>query len=206
MSQILPFRSEVEVSREAPKVVDLQGEESEAIFSALASETSRAIYRSLYDEPATASDLAERVDTSVQNVRYHLEKLQNAGLIDDVDTWYSSRGNEMTVYAATNEALIVAGDKYQQSELRSLFKSSAGAFGLLVGFSAIVHVLTLEHFTQEAFLPGTHDGSGVAPQDVQSVEALLVEPGALVFLGGLVLLAVYVAWSYRSIKGRNLEP
>lgn len=204
MSQILPFKSEVEVSRDSPRVIALEGEESEAIFSALASDTSRSIYRTLYEEPATASEVADQVDTSVQNARYHLEKLEAAGLIDAVDTWYSSRGNEMTVYAAMDEALIVAGDKHRSSELRSLFKGSAGAMVFLAALSVIVQGVVAEYFT-EPVRPGVESGDAgneFLQMDTvpQAVDVLTVEPGVLVFLGGLVIIGMATAMRYQQIR------
>lgn len=203
MSQILPFKSEVEVSRDSPRVVTLDGDDSEAIFNALASETSREIYRALYQDPATASEVAEKVDTSVQNVRYHLEKLQEAGLIDQVDTWYSSRGNEMSVYAASNEALIVAGDKHRSSELRSLFKSSAGAMAVLAGASVLLHWMAIELYTEtmQPVSDQTRDQVGIAMVP-EAIDVVNFPPGVLAFLGGFIILAVFTALSYRRIQDK----
>ncbi len=92
-------------------MVTLEDTDAENVFEVLASETSREVLVTLYDEPGTASDLADRVDTSQQNIHYHLTRLQEAGLINEIDTWYSSRGVEMTVYGPTNEPLVLfAGD------------------------------------------------------------------------------------------------
>jgi len=55
----------------------------------------------LYEEPQTASDIAKSLDMSVQNAKYHLDKLEEAGLIEIIDIWYSDRGREMNVYAPT---------------------------------------------------------------------------------------------------------
>ncbi len=203
MARILPLKSEVEVSRDAPRVIDLEGEESEAVFSALASDTSRSIYRALYEEPATASEIADMIDTSVQNVRYHLEKLEKAGLIDEVDIWYSSRGNEMTVYAASDEALIVAGDKHRSSELRSLFKTSAGALGILLAISFVINALMVEFFT-ETLRPGSPSRGGyiqVGEADPSVYDVIALDPGLLVFLGGFIMITMFTAYS--AIKMRR---
>jgi len=39
----------------------------------------------LYEEPQTASDIAKSLDMSVQNAKYHLDKLEEAGLIEIID-------------------------------------------------------------------------------------------------------------------------
>lgn len=216
MSRILPFKSEVDATPDKPRVVNLEGDEAEAVFNALSSDTSREIYRQLYNEPATASEVANHVDTSVQNARYHLDKLKEAGLIDQVDTWYSSRGNEMAVYAATSGALIVSGGRYEQSELRSIFETVMSSIALLAMFSVIAHFAIMEYFTEEVTSSGD---TGEAPQataadtngDMDSsleeyvfsdptptpgdagvdqfiAEVMTLPPGLLLFLGGLLVL------------------
>jgi len=60
----------------------------------------------LYEEPQTASDIAKSLDMSVQNAKYHLDKLEEAGLIEIIDIWYSDRGREMNVYAPTSSSII----------------------------------------------------------------------------------------------------
>lgn len=222
MSGILPFRSEVEVTQESPRVIDLGDEESEAIFNALASDTSRAIYRALYNEAATASQIAEKVDTSVQNVRYHVEKLEQAGLIDQVDTWYSSRGNEMAVYAAMDQALIVSGDRHRSSELRSVITSMVSGLAILAAVSLALHWVIIEHLTtpvdhgEEPFntltaQPNSADVMIQAPQSepatMSTVEVILgnivsISPSILVFIGGLLVLLTVGAMHFRSFRNR----
>lgn len=92
-----------------PELVDF--EDADTIFEALASETARTIVGCLAEEPTTPSILAERVDTSVQNVTYHLRRLTDAGLVETVGTRYSDRGVEMDVYApASDPVVICVGD------------------------------------------------------------------------------------------------
>lgn len=79
-------------------------------IEALASETARTVLKLLQDEPLPPSGLADRAGKSIQNITYHLEKLEHAGLVEQVATHYSSRGVEMDVYApAGNPAVICLG-------------------------------------------------------------------------------------------------
>lgn len=138
MARLLPFRqSDTPHKPRHPRLVELDDEAADAVFAALSTETARSILGRLYDEPGTATDVAEAADTSLQNARYHLDKLQAADLVEPVDTWYSSRGTEMTVYAPTNEPLVVAaGPDEQTSVLRS-------ALGRLVGGLAVLGLASL---------------------------------------------------------------
>jgi DNA-binding transcriptional ArsR family regulator len=93
-----------------PRVVTLG--DADAVVEALASKTARRLVASLHEEPMVPSELADRADTSIQNVTYHLERLTEAGVVEVVDTWYSSRGTEMDVYAPASGPLVIrCGDE-----------------------------------------------------------------------------------------------
>ena len=87
-----------------PQVVDL-GDEVDDTFSVLKSEISRKILIELYEEPCTSSDVADRVDTSLQNTNYHLDRLCEANLVKVVDTQYSAKRREMKIYAPSSSVL-----------------------------------------------------------------------------------------------------
>ena len=131
MARLFPFRSEPAETEGQPRIVGLEGEDADAVFSALSSTTARRIYARLDEEPGTPSDVAEAIDSSIQNVRYHLENLEEAGLVEVVDTWYSSRGNEMSVYATTDGPLIVTSDESTASRLREALSRFVGGVALL---------------------------------------------------------------------------
>jgi len=73
----------------------------------MSSETARTILAALGDGPAPASDLVDHVDTSLQNVHYHLENLRTVGLVEAVGSWYSTKGTEMTVYGLAAERVEI---------------------------------------------------------------------------------------------------
>ncbi len=141
MSSLLPIRSEPSTGEEEPRVVDLDGEEADEVFSALSSSTAREIVATLHEEPRTQSEIADELDTTVQNVRYHLDKLQNAGLVEVVDTWYSSRGNEMSVYAPADGALIVSSDEREASRIRTALSRLLGGVAVIGLASLFVQYL-----------------------------------------------------------------
>ena len=139
MAKLLPFKPELPSRDQQPRLVDLDDETADDVFAALSSATARNIVSELYTEPATASDVADAVDTSLQNARYHLDKLQAAGVIEPVDTWYSSRGTEMTVYAPTNEPLVVAAGKEESTGvLREALTRMLSAVAILGILSVLV--------------------------------------------------------------------
>lgn len=111
MTDLLPKQSDVTANERVPRVVGLDEESAHAVFSGLSSRTARVLLANLYREPETISALAERTDVSLQTVSYHINRLEALELVEVVDTWYSVRGNEMDVYAPTNDPLLLgAGD------------------------------------------------------------------------------------------------
>mgnify|MGYP000265352647 FL=1 len=77
------------------------------MLQTVSSDTAQQILAALEDEPTTTSDIAEVADTSIQNAKYHLEHLCEADLVEAVDTRYSRKGTEMTVYALSVEELVI---------------------------------------------------------------------------------------------------
>ena len=125
-----------------PRVVDLDSEAADELIAALSSETARNILTTLHEEPAPPSELADSVDTSLQNAQYHLEKLEDASAIEIVGTAYSEKGREMSVYAPADSPLVIfAGEKERASGLRAaVSRLFAGFLALALG-GAIVQTL-----------------------------------------------------------------
>jgi DNA-binding transcriptional ArsR family regulator len=141
MDRNLPWQSEPDYEAGAPTVLSLDDDAAGRVIDALGSETARTILTELYEEPASASDLAESAGTSIQNVRYHLENLSEAGLVRVVDTWYSQRGREMDVYAATDDAVVLFAGGDPTPSLRALLKRALGGVGVVAIASLLVQRL-----------------------------------------------------------------
>lgn len=140
---LLPSRPDTSPPDDAePRVIDVESDDAEAVIAALSSETARTLLNELYDEPAPASTLANRADTSVQNARYHLDKLESAGAITVVDTAYSEKGREMDVYAPADQPLVIyAGDEHNRGTLRTALSRLLGSLGILAVGSAAVQAI-----------------------------------------------------------------
>ena len=117
-----------------PRLVGLDSEEADELMAALSSETARRLLAELHEDPAPPGELADRVDTSLQNAQYHLEKLESAGAIEDIGTAYSEKGREMTVYGPADSPLVIyAGEQERASGLRAaLSRLFGGVLALAV--------------------------------------------------------------------------
>jgi DNA-binding transcriptional ArsR family regulator len=140
MADLLPSRSDAGgPASDDPKVVGLDSDAADDLISALSSRTARRVLAELHEDPASPSALADRVDTSLQNVQYHIENLSDADVIEVVDTVYSEKGREMKVYAPADRALVVfAGREQETTGLKSALKSLLGGVGVLALASVVV--------------------------------------------------------------------
>lgn len=116
MTGLLQQETPTDVGDHDPQVVGLEETNTGDVFSALSARTARSILSELYDSPGTTSEVARRVDTSIQNTTYHLDKLEAADLVTVVDHQYSEKGNEMDVYGPNNGPLVVVGGGADQTE------------------------------------------------------------------------------------------
>lgn len=89
--------------------VTLSGPAGEDIVQTLASDTARAVYKNLHEDPKPPAGIAEELELTVQSVHYHIRNLEDAGLIRSVDTQYSEKGIEMTVYEAIPIEVVCPG-------------------------------------------------------------------------------------------------
>ncbi|WP_459193895.1 ArsR/SmtB family transcription factor [Halosimplex sp. J119] len=132
MGRLLPFKSETTRTPDEPRVLDLDDEATEEALAALSSDTARQILGTLYDEPKTPPEIRDEVGTSLQNVHYHVERLEDAELIQPAGEGYSEKGTEMTIYAPASEALVLfAGQEHHRSRLKTALMRLLGAVGLL---------------------------------------------------------------------------
>ncbi|WP_049907524.1 ArsR/SmtB family transcription factor [Haloferax elongans] len=125
-----------------PRVIGLDSEEADDFLGAISSSTARSMLSALHESPATSSELATEVDTSLQNVQYHLGNLSDAGLIEVTGTRYSEKGREMNVYAPSDRALVVVAGRDEETKgLKSALSRLIGGVGVLGIGAAVVNRL-----------------------------------------------------------------
>jgi predicted ArsR family transcriptional regulator len=116
MASAFPYQRPVDHAPREQTIINVTEDGPDAVLQVLSSETARNILGVIAEDPATTSDIATTVDTSLQNAQYHLNHLQAADLVEAVETWYSAKGKEMTVYGVTTEELVVQfGDETSSS-------------------------------------------------------------------------------------------
>lgn len=184
---LLPFsESSVESTQEGElELLGVDDERTDAVFEALGSDTARTLLVAIHNDPQTPSELADQTETSVQNVLYHLERLEDTGLVRVADTRYSEKGKKMNVYApADDPTLVFVGTEERKSKLRQLLGRLLGAVSTLVLASVVFQTLI------DGVPFGGQTGS------VNPAPGSGYPPGLAFFLGGLCLLLVVTAGRY----------
>ena len=203
MSSLLPLKPTPSSASDRglePKLVGLEDESADQILSAVSSTTARRILTQIYEEPTTASDMAAEIDSSVQNISYHLDRLQDAELVEVVETWYSEQGREMDVYAPTNSALVLfAGAERTTPSLTTALRRVFSAVGIVGVVSIIVHA------RWAALTPSPLSRGGGPPQPDPTLWEALVAfgtgPGGFVLGVSVVLiLSLFVTWYWRTYR------
>ena len=202
MGTLLPRRGERSETADEPRVLGLAEEAADDAFAALSSQTARRVLALVYEDPATPVEIRDEIGTSLQNVHYHVEKLESAELIESVGTDYSAKGNEMNVYAPTSEALVlVAGEQ----EDKSLLEQAVGR--LLAGVTVLAGGALAFGFAAHRFLADSSAG-GDSTAGTMTVETgdgatsadpspLVADPAVAFFLGGAFVFLLVGAWWYR---------
>ncbi|MCO8242862.1 winged helix-turn-helix domain-containing protein [Haladaptatus sp. AB643] len=212
MADLLPSSSDVEPpSGGSPRVLGVDSDDADDLLGALSSDTARGLLSALHDQPATASELSEQVDTSLQNAQYHLKKLEDADLITAVDTIYSEKGREMKVYAPSEGPLILfAGREEQTTGLKDALSRVLGVAVLLGLVSAGIQYTVTEGLLgiggKAAEKTASGGGGQVGTFSTESTNSAghaangvlaTIPPGVLFFAGGaLVLVLGAVGWYF----------
>ncbi|MEZ3115552.1 ArsR/SmtB family transcription factor [Halobaculum sp. MBLA0147] len=211
MADLLGSEPEVEDTPAGdPRVVTVDGEAADEVLSALSADTARRILAQLHERPGPASDLADRVDTTLQNAQHHLGTLHDAGLIEVADTTYSEKGREMDVYAPADRALVVVAGR--ESETQGLVGAVKRLLGGLVpvALAAVAAEVLLDGPFAPSFAAqsGGADGGETAVTTSADVASETVargaadpgllaqlgqSPGALLFAGGLLAVVASLA-------------
>ncbi|MEY7850030.1 ArsR/SmtB family transcription factor [Natrarchaeobius sp. A-rgal3] len=194
LTDLLP--SEPASSDAKLRVVDVGDEEADELFDVLSSETRRNAYRRLFDEPATASELADQLDTSVQNVSHHVSMLEDATLVEPIGRRYSEKGNEMVVYGPASDPLVFVGRPATRPRLERSLSELVTGIGIVAAGALFVQWGVYELLATDE--PGT---SGIDPAsyaaETDGTQGLLVwlvfeagEPGLVFFFVCLLVAAL----------------
>src|SRR3989338_6028072 len=94
-------------------LVDLNEEKTKKLAETITSDTSRKILNHLAEKEETEANIAQLLQLPISTVHYHLQKLQEAGLVKVEEFHYSQKGREVNHYKLANKYIIIAPQKVE---------------------------------------------------------------------------------------------
>ncbi len=114
-------------------------------------DSSREILQLLFNEELTATQISQKTEISLQLVKYHLNKLQDLGVVKISKIEKNSKSQDMKIYSATKFSIVIVppsfSEKTKESKLlvrsfRHIYK--VAGLGIATGLSAIISLTQLE--------------------------------------------------------------
>lgn len=116
-----------------------QGEEqAQKVGKAISSQTANDILTVIGDHEMSSSDIAGALGVPMSTIKYHIENLLDAGLLEVVRTKYSVKGREIKIYRQKPQLLIVAP---KSANVRMILAKYASLFGITALASAILYAI-----------------------------------------------------------------
>ncbi|MHC1625825.1 MAG: ArsR/SmtB family transcription factor [Methanoculleaceae archaeon] len=174
-------------------------EATEKIARAFASRTAGQIMKDLAAGPKSASEIADSLSLPITTVMYHLDKLEEAGILEVAATRWSEKGRQVKLYRQAERVVIVAPPYH---DIRSLL-ARYGILFCLVAAAAIVMLAVSPFFTTaETPVAVTAYRAGVRAAGIPEYPlAGLVHEVILPFVAGgcMVIIAMMICdlWQWR---------
>ncbi len=143
-------------------LVDLNEPKVKKLAETITSETSRKLLNHLAEKEDTEANIAQVLGIPISTAHYHLQKLQEAGLVKVEEFHYSPKGREVNHYQLANKYIIITPQKVSglREKLRGILPVAliVAGVGLVIGlvnrssqmFSSVMKTSALEDNAFEA--------------------------------------------------------
>jgi len=117
-------------------LVDLEDSKTKKLANTITSDTSRKILNCLVEKDESEAKIAAELGLPISTVHYHLQKLQEAGLVTVEEFHYSEKGREVNHYKLANKYIIITPKKI--SGLKEKLKGILPVGIIVLGISAVI--------------------------------------------------------------------
>ena len=101
------------------KILATDDEKIKLFGELFTNDSSRKILQLLFNEELTATQVAQKTDTSLQLVKYHLNKLQDLGIVKISEIRKNSKSKDMKIYTATKFSIVIVPPKFSEKTKES---------------------------------------------------------------------------------------
>ena len=137
------------------KILATDDEKIKSFGEIFTNDSSREILQFLFNEELSATQIAQKTDISLQLVKYHLNKLQDLGIVKISKIEKNSKSQDMKIYTATKFSIVIVppklSEKTKESKLlirsfRHIYK--VAGLGIATGISGLLSLSTLQQDKQ----------------------------------------------------------
>jgi DNA-binding transcriptional ArsR family regulator len=121
-------------------LVDLSEKKTKKLAETITSDTSRKILNFLVEKEDSEANIAKELQIPISTVHYHLQKLQEAGLVMVEEFHYSKKGREINHYKLANKYIIIAPKKV--SGLKEKLRGILPVAIISIGIAAVIKLFT----------------------------------------------------------------
>ena len=120
---------------EKVEILSTDDEKLKLIGSLLSNDVSRNILKLLFEQEMTANDIAKKMEMLLSLAIFHLQKMQEAGIVTISKIGKNSKGRDMKYYGMTKLAIIILPSSISEKAKNS--KSLSSSLNRIFKFAAI---------------------------------------------------------------------
>lgn len=117
------------------EILSTDDDKIKAVGELLSSDSSRAILKLLFNDQMTANQIAQKTETSLPLVMYHLKKMQDAGIVKISSTEKNTKSHDMKYYTVDKFAIVILPSGFSEKAKSS--KSLHNSFNRIYRFATI---------------------------------------------------------------------
>ncbi|HII76406.1 MAG TPA: helix-turn-helix transcriptional regulator [Methanolinea sp.] len=145
-------------------------ERAQHIARALSSRTAGKVLDILSDGPRQLSFISDQLDIPLPQVKYHVDNLLDAGILEVIDERYSVKGRRVKIYGLKHQVLVVAPKMVNLKALLLKYSSVCGLFLLAALAFSLFHDKIFS--TETPLLLG---GGSIGPAPQPTVMSILLD-------------------------------
>jgi len=125
------------LTEEEIKIYTTEDEKINLLGKIMSSEPARKILQLLFENEFTATQIAQEMNLSVQLVKYHINNMQDVGIVKVSKIEKNSKNQDMNYYNASKFAIVIVPSQVSERTRKSKsLKRSIKTIYRLVGFTA----------------------------------------------------------------------
>jgi len=161
------------------KILATDDEKIKSFGEILSNDSSREILQLLFNDELTASQIAQKSNVSLQLVKYHLNKLQDLGVVKVSKIEKNSKSQDMKIYTASKFSIVIVppkmSEKTKESKLlvrsfRNIYK--VAGLGIATGFSGLLSLSQFQNKTVRVDNFATDGGISSIEESAKNIQSL----------------------------------